>query len=149
MAYYLSLPSYFKPNVQASRVDSVLVSSLPEIAQDHIKEKTNSDTIYRTSSVTIDGVDYATGMFVSVKSHGGLPTFSEISDIYLLNNNVYFLCCDFWSWFTEHLRSYELTPLQHLSIHLQSDLNDTTPLSAYKIEGLLFLTPKRFIQVKE
>ncbi|KAL0994521.1 hypothetical protein UPYG_G00123420 [Umbra pygmaea] len=30
MAYHLAAPSFFKPKTQASRVDSVLVSALPE-----------------------------------------------------------------------------------------------------------------------
>uniref|UniRef100_A0AAV2M1Q7 SAND domain-containing protein n=1 Tax=Knipowitschia caucasica TaxID=637954 RepID=A0AAV2M1Q7_KNICA len=46
------------------------------------------------------------------------------------------------SWFIEHLRSYELTSPQHLSIHQQCDFNDPTPLSAYKTSGILILTPR-------
>ncbi|XP_070411969.1 uncharacterized protein [Nothobranchius furzeri] len=33
-------------------------------------------------------------------------------------------------------------------MNLQSDFNDPTPLSAHKIDGMLLLTPKRFIQVR-
>lgn len=65
MAYHLSAPSFFKPKTQASRVDSVLVSALPEVAQVHIREQTTSDTIYKTSNVTIDGTGYVCGMFLS------------------------------------------------------------------------------------
>ncbi|KAF3833356.1 hypothetical protein F7725_027021 [Dissostichus mawsoni] len=57
---------------------------------------------------------------------------------------------DYDSWYVEHIRSYELLATRtSLSIHLQSDLNDTVPLSAYKIGGSLLLTPKRFLQVKQ
>lgn len=66
MAYHLAAPSLFKPKTQASRIDSVLVSTLPEIAQVHIREHTTSDTIYKTSKVTIDGREYVCGMFRSV-----------------------------------------------------------------------------------
>lgn len=149
MSYYVSAPSYFKPEMQATRVDSILVSGLPEVAQTFIKERTESDTIYHASKVTIDSIEYVTGMFVSVGSDGGLPTFGEIYDIYLINNTVFFLLLQYVSWFTEHLRSYELTSPQHPSMHQQSDLNDPTPLSAYKTNGILVLTPKKFILVKE
>lgn len=150
MAYHLSAPSFFKPKTQASRVDSVLVSALPNVAQLHIKEQTTSDTIYQTSKVIIDGTDYVCGMFLSVGARGGLSRFSKIEQIYLINDNVSFLCCDYESWYIEHLRSYELsTANTSLSIHLQSGLNDTVPLLAYKIHGSLLLTPKRFIQVKK
>ncbi|XP_053292860.1 uncharacterized protein LOC128453795 [Pleuronectes platessa] len=50
---------------------------------------------------------------------------------------------------TKHLRSYELSATHCLSIHQQSDFNDSVPLSAYQIEGLLLLTPKRFLQVRQ
>lgn len=150
MAYHLAAPSFFKPKTQASRVDSVLVSALPEVAQAHIREQTTSDTIYKTSKVTIGGTDYVCGMFLSVAVSGGLSKFSKIKQIYLVNHNVSFLCCDYESWYVEHLRSYELSTADtSLSIHLQSDLNDTVPLSAYKIDDSLLLTPKRFIQVRQ
>jgi len=59
-------------------------------------------------------------------------------------------CCDYDSWYVEHLRSYELSTADtSLSIHLYSGLNDTGPLSAYKIDCSLLLTPKRFIQVRQ
>lgn len=100
--------------------------------------------------MTIDGTDYVCGMFLSVGVSGGLSKFSKIKQIYLVNHNVSFLCCDYESWYVEHLRSYELSTADtSLSIHLQSDLNDTVPLSAYKIDDSLLLTPKRFIQVRQ
>lgn len=58
MVYHLAAPSLFKPKTQASRVDSVLVSALPEVAQVRIRGQTTSDTIYQTSTVTIDGTNY-------------------------------------------------------------------------------------------
>lgn len=148
MAYHLAAPSFFKPKTQASRVDSVLVSALPEVAQVHIREQTTSDTICKTSKVATDGTDFVCGMFLSVGVSGGLSKFSKIEQIYLVNHNVSFLCCDYDSWYVEHIWSYELsTTYISLSIHLQSDLNDAVPLTAYKTDGSLQLTPKRFIQV--
>lgn len=150
MAYHLAAPSFFKPETQASRVDSVLVSALPEVAQLHIRRLTTSDTIYKTSKVTIDGTDYVCEMFLSVGDSGGLPRFCRVEHIYLVNSTVSFLCSNYDSWYLEHLGSDELSPSQtSLSIHLKSDLNDSVPLSAYEVEGLLLLTPKRFIQIKQ
>lgn len=90
MAYHLASPSFFKPNTQATRVDSVLVSSLPEVAQPHIREHTTTDTIFKASKVTIDGTDYVCGMFLCVGASGGLSQFSKIEQILLCNNNVSF-----------------------------------------------------------
>ena len=150
MAYHLAAPSFFKLKTQASRIESVLVSALPEVAQVHIREQTTSDIIYKTSNVTIDGTDYVCGMFLSVGDSGGLSKFSKIEQILLVNPNVSFLCLDYDSWYVEHLLSYELsTANTSLSIHLHSCLNDTVPLSAYKVDGSLLLTLKRFIEVRQ
>lgn len=75
MAYHLSSPSNFKPNTQTSIVSSVLDSTLPDCAKVFIQGQTTSCTVYTTSGVTVDGTDYAPGMFVSVVdclSSGGL-----------------------------------------------------------------------------
>ena len=72
MAFHLGSPSFFKSKTQTSRVDSVLVSALPDVAQAHIRGQTTSDTVYCTSKVTIDGTDYTSGMFVSVGNSGGI-----------------------------------------------------------------------------
>jgi len=68
-------------------------------------------------------------MFLSVGVSGGLSKFSKIEQILLVNHNVSFLCCNYDSWYVEHIRSYELsTSNTSLSVHLQSGLNDTLPL---------------------
>lgn len=104
MAYHLAAPSFFKPKTQASRVDSVLVSGLPEVAQVYIKGQTTSDTVYQTSKVTIDGTDYVVGMFLSVGVSGGLSKFGKIEQIFLVKHEVSFQCSDYESWYVEHLR---------------------------------------------
>lgn len=68
MAYHLSAPAFFKPHLQASTVTSVLVSTLPEVAIQYIKQKTDSNTIYCASQITIDG----TNIFLLVLKQGYL-----------------------------------------------------------------------------
>lgn len=91
VAYYLSAPTFFEPHQQSSRVTSVTVSDLPEVAQEYIKNKTNSRIIYSTSKFIVDGTTYSPGMFLSVGEDGGLPQFSKIEKILLVNNDVAFL----------------------------------------------------------
>ncbi|KAF7641019.1 hypothetical protein LDENG_00299320, partial [Lucifuga dentata] len=148
VAYHLSAPLVFKPHQQISNVSSMMTSVLPEkIAKQYIEQNTDSNIIYSTSAVVIDGTDYDVGMFVSVGQEGGLPQFSKIEQILLVNNNVVFLCREHKSWYIEHLRCYELVP-GNLAVHTISELNDNPPISAYNLEGRLLLTPKRFILVK-
>lgn len=58
------------------------------MAKDFIETKTDSQNIYSTSKVSINGTEYANGMFVSAGQSGGLPKFSRIEHILLVNNSV-------------------------------------------------------------
>ncbi|RXN32102.1 sterile alpha motif domain-containing 3 [Labeo rohita] len=49
-----------------------------------IKKQTDSDSVFSTLKVIVDGTEYASGMFVSVGESGGLPKFAKILQIYLL-----------------------------------------------------------------
>lgn len=148
MAYYLSAPAFFRPHIQASHVSSVPEENLPKVAKEFIKAKTNSQSIYSTSKVSVDGTEYAKGMFVSVGQTGGLPRFSKIDEILLIDNSVSFLCRNYECLYYEHLRSFELISSDIFSMHLLSELNDTLSLSAYNVDGRLLLTQKRFILIK-
>lgn len=90
MAYHLSAPSFVTPQTQTSNVNYLLVLTLPELAEVYIWGQTTSSTIYTTSKVTVDGTDYAPGMFVSVLVNGGLPQLCKIAQIYLVNNHFIF-----------------------------------------------------------
>lgn len=144
VAFYLTAPAFFKPHHQTSDVSSVLVSVLPEVAKEHVQQITDSNMIYGTSKITVDGTGYGVGMFVSVGQEGGLPQFCKIEQILLINNDVTFVCQEHKSFYNEHMRSYELSP-GNMTVHNILALNDSSPLSAYNVEGKLLLTPKRFI----
>lgn len=48
-------------------------------------------------------------MFLSVGVSGGLYKFCKLEQIYLMNHSVSSQCCDYVSWYVEHLWSYELS----------------------------------------
>lgn len=144
VAYFLSAPSFFRPYQQTSNVSSVMVSMLPDIAKAYVAQKTDSNMIYSTSRVNVDGTDYDVGMFVSVVQEGELSQFSKIEQILLVNNKVVFLCREHKSFCIVHLPTYELLS-GNLTVHTLSQLKDALPLSAYNIQGRLIITPKRYI----
>lgn len=110
MAYSLSAPAFFKPHQKTSSISSVMVQGLPDVAKTYVEHMTDSSIIYRTSVVNVDGIDYGVEMFVSVGQEGGLPQFSKIEQIFLVDNQIVFLCKRHTSYYIEHLRSYELSP---------------------------------------
>lgn len=104
MVYHLSAPSFFRPYIQASSVSPVQVATLPQVAKDFVETKTDSQNIYSTSKVSINGTDFVNGMFVSAGQTGGLSKFSRIENVLLVNNSVSFLCRNYKCWYSEHLR---------------------------------------------
>jgi len=70
MAYHLSAPLFFRPHTQASSVTSVKVATLPQVAKDFIKTKTDSQNIYSPSKVFINGTEHSNAMFVSARQEG-------------------------------------------------------------------------------
>ena len=118
------------------------------MAKDFIETKTDSQNIYSTSKVSVNGTEFANGMFVSAGQTGGIPKFSRIDHILLLNNSVSFLCRNYECWYSEHLRSFKLTSSDNSSVLQPPDLNDTASLTAYAIDGHLLLTQKRFILIR-
>lgn len=103
MAYHFSAPAFFRPDIQASRVTFVQVTTLPLVAKNLIETKTDSQNINSAPKVSVSGTEFARGMFVSAGQTAGLPKFSKIEHILLANNSVYFLCRDYNCWYTEHL----------------------------------------------
>ena len=95
------------------------------MAKDFIETKTDSKNIYSTSKVSVNGTEFANGMFVSAGQTGGIPKFSRIDHILLLNNSVSFLCRNYECWYSEHLRSFKLTSSDNSSVLQPPDLNDT------------------------
>lgn len=147
MAYHLNAPFFFKPHIQVSSVTTVQVTTLPQVARDFIETKTDRQN--STSKVSIDGTEYANVMFVSAGQAGGLPKFSRIENILLVNNSASFLCRNYESWYREHLRSFELTSLDIFSVHQLPELNDTVSLTAYNVGGHLLLTQKISILIRD
>jgi len=137
MAYHFSAPAFFRPDIQASSVTSIQVSTLPLVAKNFIETKTDSQNIYSAPKISMSGTR---GMFVSAGQTGGLPTFSKIEHILLVNNSVFFHCKDYNCWYTEHLHSFQLTSSDNFSVYQLSELNDTVSLPAYNIDGHLVLT---------
>lgn len=85
-----------------------------------LQKKTDSNLTYSTSKIIIDGTDYDVGMFCICGAGAGLPQFSKIQQI-LLVNDATFLCQGHKSQYIENLRSYELSP-GNVTVHSVSEL---------------------------
>lgn len=139
MAYHLDCASFFKPALQANKVKSIMISSLPENIQDILHQRCGlQNTVLSAVSFNIDGMNYAAVMVVSVGSCGGLTEFRQINQVLVINADIVFLCKPMIAWYHEHFRAYELTKSSTGLVASQlTELNDVYPLSAYRVRGTL------------
>lgn len=147
MAYHLDCASFFKPALQANKVKSIMISSLPGNIQDILHQRCGlQNTVLSAVSVNIDGMNYAADMVVSVGSCGGLPEFRQIKQVLVINADIVFLCKSMIAWYHEHLRAYELTQSSTGLVASQlTEFNDVFPLLAYQVRGTLFVSLKHYI----
>lgn len=148
VSYHLDCSAFFKPSVEMTRVTPVLIASFPlnvqrVLTQDFAK----IDSVLVVSSVCIDGIMYHPGMILCFGSCSGLTKFAQIEKIVAANTEIMFICHKMTAWYSEHLRSYQLLCGDTPSTHVVkiSGLNDILPLSAYRVQGKLVVTLKRYV----
>lgn len=148
LAYFLDMPSLFKPPVEVSRVSLVSLDILDNSVKKAIRHKYKDvKTVSLATSVILHGTKYSEGMFVSVGSTSGLPDFGKILKVLIVGNKASFIIECFSAWYLEHFRCYELT--RKLSTDLQvadpEELNSFHPVAPYMVRGKLMVSPKVFL----
>ena len=147
-SYHLDCSSFFRPSVEMTKVTPVLLASFPlnvqrAIAQDISK----AGSVLEASTVCVDGIRYHPSMILSTGSCSGLPEFAQIDKIVAANAELLFACHKMTAWYCEHLRSYQLlySDVPSMCVLKMSELNDVLPLSAYRVQGELMVTLRRYV----
>ena len=148
LSYHLDCSSFFRPSVEVTKAVPALLTSFPLNIQREITENfPKAGSVLVASSVCLDGVKYNPGMILSTGSSSCLPGFAQIEKILAANSEIQFVCHKMTSWYSEHLRSYQLqyhdTP--SMCVVKLTELNDVLPLSVYRVQGELMVTLKRYV----
>lgn len=145
LAYYLEMPTIFKPSIETGRVSEVSVSILDAAITEAIWNTFKGlDSISLTSTAYLYGTKYSKGMVLPVGQTSGLPDFGRILEICVVDGRISFIMELFTAAFLEHLRCYQL-PKRDPAVTAVVDpdnLNDYIPLAAYPVEGKLLITPR-------
>lgn len=80
---------------------------------------------------------------------GGLPDFVELSLVLILHGQPVFAVKCLHSWYSEHLRAFELESTRQVTVLEQQELTDSYPLAAYTVAGKRFVTLKRHIPIQD
>ena len=149
LAYYLGMPSIFKPEIETAKVTDLCLGVLDGGLRLAILNRfSDVDTVGLTPNVFLNGTQYSKGMILSVGSTSGLPNFGRILEICIvLAGHVCFFVEPFSTYYVEHLRSYHLVKKIPAECFLvkPEDLNDYMPLVSYFVQGHLLATPRTFL----
>lgn len=133
MPFSPSAPLFFKPHHQTSSVPSVMIFTLPDIANAYIAQKTDSNMIYSTSRITIDGTDHAAGMFVCLWS-SGMSRNAAHHWSYLIASISKYYCLSFRR--NKHKRGF-LVPVKQICASLVGCLGGVLVCSSFS--SVIFL----------
>jgi len=132
IAYHLSLPTYFSPEVSVPEAPCVNVSILREEYRDAIAAAENSAaSVSVLSHAVVNGTKYCAGMIVVTGCKDGLPQVGEIVEIILVSGVLYLLVVDTKSWYNEHIRGYLIERNSKFYALQPSQLYDYYPLASY------------------
>ena len=77
--YYMHTSSCEKPSLEVARVSTVPVEILKEgVALSFTQKYPDATVVNLTQNVSVDGINYISGMIIAHGSVGGLPEFAEI-----------------------------------------------------------------------
>lgn len=151
IAYHLSSPCLSKSDLEVSTVSSLPVDLLKEEIAQIIRQKFPDKTeVHLAQNVTTKGITYRKGMILPHRVAGGLPEFSEIYQICIVQESAFYIVKELCGWYREHYRAFELSPAptRTLTLVAPCELLDAYPLVAYKIGSAHMVTLKRHIEIK-
>lgn len=151
IAYHLSSPCLSKSDLEVSAVSTLPVDLLREEIAQVIRQKfPDTPELHLAQCVTTKGITYRKGMILAHRATGGLTEFSEIDQICILHDSVFYIVSELCGWYREHYRAFELSPspTRTFTLVTLSELLDTHPLADYKIGSVRMVTLKRHIEIK-
>lgn len=150
IAHHLHASSFTRPLLEVTNVSTVHIDVLNKEISNALRQKSfNTDSVCLAKSVAYNGLNYKCGMILIHGSLGGLPEFSEIIQMVILQDKLFFIVKKLSGWYTEHYRAYDLktSPGQEVELIEPQELHDSYPLADYKIGGMRLVTLKRYIHV--
>lgn len=150
LAYHLHGTDVLKPALSVSNMSTLPVDVLKENIQEAVLKRFPGETyIQVANTVTCHGTTYSVGMILPYGSTGGLPDFVELNLILIVHGQPVFAVKCLHSWYSEHLRAFELESTRQVTVCEQLELTDSYPLAAYAVEQKRFVTLKRHIPIQD
>lgn len=148
-AYFLASPNYFSPHIEVEQSTTVSTSSLRSDIQHAIQCSclSNNNEFMFASTASVYGTKYSVGMVVVTGAVSGLPEFSQILNIIVMSDKLYFVAEGRLSWFCDHIHGYIIETTGQVQIIELSSLLDYYPLVPYKYGKHTCVMLKHFISM--
>lgn len=109
IAHNLHACLFTRPPLEVTHVSTVQIDVLNKEISNALRQKSsNMDTVCLAKSVTYNGLNYKCGMILIHSLLGGLPEFSEIIQMVILQDKIIFIVKKLSGWYIEHYRAYDL-----------------------------------------
>lgn len=142
ISYHLSAPCLNKSDLEVSAVSTLPVDLLKEEIAQVIRQKfSDKPEVHLTQCVTYKGITYRKGMILAHGAMCGLTEFSEIDQICIVHDDMFYIVKKLCGWYREHYRAFELSPAPTRTFSLVT-------LSELKIGSSRMVTLKRHIIIK-
>jgi len=132
IAYHLSSPTYFTPEVSVPEASCISINILKAEYQEAIAAVAGTaGAVSVLSNAVVSGMKYCAGMIVVTGCQDGFPEVAEIMDIMLVSDTLYLVLMDMQSWYNEHIRGYFIERKSCVRLLQPSQLYDYYPLTPY------------------
>lgn len=136
-----------KKSLEVARVSTVPLDVLKEEVTVSLRLKyPDLSVVNLAQNVSVDSINFRSGMIIVHGFVGGLPDFAEIVQMCVLKDGLVFIVKKLSSWYREHYRSFKLDPSpSDICVMALSQLVDRYPLCDYKVGTLQMVTLKCYI----
>lgn len=147
IAFHVNSPSYGNSPLEVSNVSTVPIDVLKDEMAKAIQQRyPDTNEIHLAKKASNCGVTYCKGMIVIHGTDSGLPEFSEIFQMCIIDDRLFFIVNVMCAWYNEHYRAFALEQsAKTMKLIALEELIDTYPLSDYWVGGSRMVTLKRHI----
>lgn len=150
ITFHVNSPSHGKSPLEVSDVSTVPIDVVKdEMAQAIQQRYPDTNEVYPAKKASSCGITYCKGMIVVLVSECGLPEFSKIFQMCVIDDRLFLIVNVLCAWYNEHYRAFALEqPSKTIKLIALEELMDTYPLSDYRVGGSRMLTLKSHIIIK-
>lgn len=150
IAFHMNSPSHGKSPLEVSDVSTVPIDVVKdEMAQAIQQRFPDTNEVHLVKKATSCGITYCKRMIVVHGTESGLPEFSEIFQMCVIDDRLFLIVDVLCAWYNEHYRAFALEQSsKKMKLVALEELMDIYPLCDYRVGRSRMVTLKRHIVIR-